>query len=56
MTEDISPFRSCPHCYSIKTKKDGLTAKGFQRFYCGECRKYWQSSYVRSSKFEKMRF
>lgn len=37
----------CPYCRSENIKRDGLTIKGFQRFYCHFCRKYWQGKYIR---------
>lgn len=50
MTENITIFRSCPLCGSLEIKKDGITVKGFQRFTCNECGKYWQSNYIKSRK------
>jgi InsA-like protein len=37
----------CPYCRSAKIKRNGYTVKGFQRFYCYICGKYWQDRYVR---------
>lgn len=37
----------CPHCFGQRIKRDGTTIKGFQRFFCHECRRYWQDGYIR---------
>lgn len=37
----------CPYCRSGKVKRNGYTIKGFKRFFCYLCRKYWQDIYVR---------
>ena len=38
---------NCPYCHGIDTKRDGFTIKGFQRFFCHFCKKYWQGNYIR---------
>lgn len=38
---------NCPYCQGENIKRDGITIKGFQRFFCHFCKKYWQGNYVR---------
>lgn len=38
---------NCPYCHGANIKRDGVTIKGFQRFYCHFCKKYWQGDYIR---------
>jgi transposase-like protein len=35
----------CPHCGSSDLQKNGKSANGTQRWYCKECKKYFQREY-----------
>ena len=46
----------CLYCHLYHVKRDGCTIKGAQRFYCYNCRRYWQNDYIRASKaFEEQK-
>ncbi len=36
---------NCPHCESVKVKKNGKKATGKQNFFCHDCRKQFQYEY-----------
>ena len=44
----VTPSLTCPFCDSQRLKRDGYTLKGFKRFCCHVCQRYWQDAYVRA--------
>lgn len=37
----------CPHCGSLKTRKNGFAKNGVRIYRCSECSKYFQSQYLK---------
>lgn len=49
MIQPLSQKEQCPYCHQQDIKRDGSTIKGAQRFFCYNCNRYWQDSYVRAT-------
>lgn len=47
--KDLPQKKQCPYCQQNHVKRDGSTIKGAQRFFCYNCKRYWQGTYLRST-------